>query len=201
VSVSRAGTGRVNQIASGRLFVVSGPSGVGKGTLRKALFESVDNLVYSISCTTRSPRKGEKDGYDYRFISQESFRRLAEEGMFLEWAEVHGNLYGTLKEDVVAALSKGKDVVLEIDVQGAARVKEAMPDSVLLFILPPSENELLERLSRRGTESIEEVRARFEGARQEIELSGRYDHVIVNDFFKRALGELAGIVEKYRQSK
>jgi guanylate kinase len=191
----------VNQIASGRLFVVSGPSGVGKGTLRKALFESVDNLVYSISCTTRSPRKGEKDGYDYRFISQESFRRLAEEGMFLEWAEVHGNLYGTLKEDVVAALSKGKDVVLEIDVQGAARVKEAMPDSVLLFILPPSENELLERLSRRGTESIEEVRARFEGARQEIELSGRYDHVIVNDVFKRALGELAGIVEKYRQSK
>ncbi len=190
----------MNRIARGSLFVVSGPSGVGKGTLRKALFEAVDNLEYSISCTTRTPRKGEKDGYDYRFISHEAFQRLIEEGMFLEWAEVHGNLYGTLNEDVEAALSRGKDVLLEIDVQGAAKVKEAMPDSVLLFILPPSERELLERLSRRGTENIEEVRARVQGAKTEIELSGRYDHVIVNDDFKRALAELEEIVEKYRQS-
>jgi len=199
VSGSRAGTGSVRRIARGRLFVVSGPSGVGKGTLRKALFNTLDNLEYSISCTTRSPRKGEKDGLDYRFISPGSFRRLAEEGMFLEWAEVHGNLYGTLKEDVEASLSKGRDVVLEIDVQGAVKVKEAMPDSVLLFILPPSEKDLLERLSHRGTESVDEVQARIEGARHEIELSGMYDHVIVNDFFSRALGELAGIVESYRR--
>lgn len=184
-------------IARGHLFVISGPSGVGKGTLRKALFRIMSDLEYSISCTTRLPRNGEREGSDYRFIGREHFQRLAGEGKFLEWAEVHGNLYGTLKEDVENALSRGKDMVLEIDVQGALRVKEVMPEAVLIFIMPPTQKDLEERLRGRGTEKDEELRLRLEDARVEMCLSANYDHSIMNDDLERALIELKSVIQSY----
>ncbi|HAK41262.1 MAG TPA: guanylate kinase [Synergistaceae bacterium] len=182
----------------GRLFVISGPSGVGKGTLRKALFETVEGLEYSISCTTRESREGETEGIDYNFISHERFRELVEQGSFLEWAEVHGNLYGTLKENVERILADGRDAVLEIDVQGALQVKGSMPEAVLVFILPPSEEELRNRLDRRGTEKEEDLEGRLKEARNEMLLSARYDHLVVNDDLDRALEALRKIIESYR---
>lgn len=194
----RERTGRVSLIARGHLFVISGPSGVGKGTLRKALFRIMTDLEYSISCTTRPPRNGEREGFDYRFIEREQFRHLARDGKFLEWAEVHGNLYGTLKEDVEGTLSRGKDMVLEIDVQGALRVKDVMPEAVLIFIMPPTQRDLEERLRRRGTEKDEELRLRLEDARFEMGLSARYDHSIVNDDLGKALIGLKSVIQSYR---
>ncbi|MDT8284241.1 MAG: guanylate kinase [Thermovirgaceae bacterium] len=187
------------RIARGHLFVISGPSGVGKGTLRKRLFGIIKDLEYSISCTTRRPRNSERDGYDYRFVKPDLFRELEREGKFLEWAEVHGNLYGTLKKDVEAALSLGKDLVLEIDVQGALKVREIMPEAILIFIMPPSLADLEERLKRRGSESGEDMRTRMDEARHEIELSSLYDHTVVNDDLPTALVTLEKIVESYRQ--
>lgn len=178
--------------------MISGPSGVGKGTLRKALFETVEGLEYSISCTTREPREGETEGVDYNFISHERFRELVEQGSFLEWAEVHGNLYGTLKENVERILADGRDAVLEIDVQGALQVKGSMPEAVLVFILPPSEEELRNRLDRRGTEKEEDLEGRLKEARNEMLLSARYDHLVVNDDLDRALEALRNIIESYR---
>ncbi|HOI81299.1 MAG TPA: guanylate kinase [Synergistales bacterium] len=178
--------------------MISGPSGVGKGTLRKALFDAVKGLEYSISCSTREPREGETEGVDYSFIGHERFRELVEQGSFLEWAEVHGNLYGTLKESVERILSEGRDAVLEIDVQGALQVKDSMPEAVLVFILPPSEEELRNRLDRRGTEKEEDLKGRLKEARNEILLSARYDHLVVNDDLDRALEALRKIIESYR---
>ncbi|GAB6281188.1 MAG: guanylate kinase [Thermovirga sp.] len=188
----------MNRIVKGHLFVISGPSGVGKGTLRKALFEIMDDLEYSISCTTRPPRNGEREGFDYRFVGRDHFGDLERDGKFLEWAEVHGNLYGTLKEDVERALLLGKDIVLEIDVQGALKVKEIMPEAVLIFILPPTKKDLEERLRRRGTEKSEELRIRLDDAMREIRLSAKYDHSVVNDDLGKALVVLKGIIESYR---
>jgi guanylate kinase len=182
----------------GTLFVISGPSGVGKGTLRKKLFQRIDGLAYSISCTTRKPRSGERDGIDYYFIDHKTFQKFLDEGAFLEWAEVHGNLYGTLEETVRDSLGNGKDVILEIDVQGAAQVKERMPDAVLIFIAPPAEKELLRRLSRRGTEEEQERLTRLENARKELEASVNYDHIVINDDIQRASEELVDIVHSYR---
>lgn len=185
-------------IAKGHLFVISGPSGVGKGTLRKALFGVMDDLEYSISCTTRSPRKGEKEGLDYRFVRRGLFQDMVRNNKFLEWAEVHGNLYGTLREDVEHALFLGKDIVLEIDVQGALNIKDIMPEAVLIFILPPTQKDLEERLRMRGTEKDEELRIRLDGARRELCLSAKYDHSVVNDDFEKALTTLAGIIKSYK---
>lgn len=188
----------MNRIAKGHLFVISGPSGVGKGTLRKALFGIMNDLEYSISCTTRSPRNGEREGLDYRFVERERFLDMERDGKFLEWAEVHGNLYGTLKDDVESALLRGKDIVLEIDVQGALKVKEILPEAVLIFILPPTQRDLEERLRSRGTEKDEELRIRLDDARREVCLSAKYDHSVVNDDLDKALVALAGIIESYR---
>lgn len=185
-------------ITKGRLFVISGPSGVGKGTLRKALFMAVEGLEYSVSCTTREPRHREIDGVDYEFIDLERFRALVKEDRFLEWAEVHGNLYGTLKENVERILASGRDAVLEIDVQGALQVKESEPEAVLIFILPPSEEELRSRLQRRGTEKEADLRNRLNGSKDEMLLSARYDHLVVNDDIDKALETLKEIIESYR---
>lgn len=189
----------MDRIARGHLFVISGPSGVGKGTLRKRLFGMIKDLEYSISCTTRLPRNSEREGYDYRFVNPDLFRELKQEGKFLEWAEVHGNLYGTLKKDVEAALSLGKDIVLEIDVQGALKVKDIMQEAILIFIMPPSLADLEERLKRRGTENGEDMRTRLDEALHEIELSSLYDHTVVNDDLATALLSLEKIIESYRQ--
>lgn len=160
----------------------------------------MDDLEYSISCTTRLPRKGEVEGLDYRFVGRNRFKELERGGKFLEWAEVHGNLYGTLKDDVESALLRGKDVVLEIDVQGGLKVKEAMPEAVLIFILPPTQGDLEKRLRRRGTEKGEELRIRLGDARREMCLSAKYDHLVMNDDFEKALESLESIIKNYRTS-
>ncbi len=180
----------------GRLFILSGPSGVGKGTVRARLFEKIPDLVYSVSCTTRPPREGESEGIQYRFLDEDTFRVFAREGRFLEWANVHGHLYGTLLEDVERQLEKGKSVILEIDVQGALQVKEKVPDSVMIFILPPSFQELEKRLSARGTEAKEAFETRLRNASSEISFSGRYDYSVVNDQVERAATEIAEIIRK-----
>ncbi len=184
----------------GNLFVLSGPSGTGKGTLRKILFERVPGIEFSISCTTRDPRDDEKDGIDYRFITDREFRARLDDGEFLEHAFVHGYYYGTLRSDVVRALESGRDILLEIDVQGALQVRAAMPESRLIFVSPPSFEELENRLRDRGTETEERLRVRLHNALLEMEQSCKYDHVIINDRADRAADELTRIVLAYRDA-
>ncbi|WP_419573663.1 guanylate kinase, partial [Pyramidobacter piscolens] len=145
----------------GTLFVLSGPSGAGKGTIRARVFEALDGLSYSVSCTTRAPREGERDGVDYRFITPEDFAARIAAGDFLEWADVHRHRYGTLKSDVEKVLNEGKDMFLEIDVQGALQVKKKMPEAVTLFVVPPSIEVLEERLRGRRSEGEAELRLRL----------------------------------------
>lgn len=178
----------------GKLFVLSGPSGVGKGTLREHALNNIAGLVYSISCTTRQPRPGETDGVEYRFISHEKFRQDINDNLFLEYAHVHNDYYGTLKGDVENALNSGHDVLLEIDVQGALQVREKMPDAVLIFIAPPSVQELERRLINRHTESQDAVRTRLNNAIKELALQDKYNHVIVNSDLETASQELRKII-------
>ena len=189
----------------GRLFILSGPSGVGKGTLRRVLFEKVPGLSYSISCTTRKPREGEIDGVQYRFLDEGEFESFISAGKFLEWARVHGHLYGTLRSDVETELEKGRHVVLEIDVQGALQVKEKFPDSIMVFVVPPDLEELEKRLSGRGTEKSETLKTRLRNAKEEITFSRSYDYVVVNDKIERAASELTEIfkseIRKSERSK
>ncbi|MBQ7733701.1 MAG: guanylate kinase [Synergistaceae bacterium] len=178
----------------GRLFVLSGPSGVGKGTLREHALSNLANLVYSISCTTRDPRPGETDGVEYRFISHGKFMQDIDDNLFLEYAHVHNDYYGTLKSDVEAALNSGHDVLLEIDVQGALQVREKMPEAVLIFIAPPSVQELERRLINRHTESQDALRTRLNNAVKELEFQDRYNYVIVNSDLETASRELRAII-------
>jgi len=185
----------------GRLFVLSGPSGVGKGTLRERALDDLEDLVYSISCTTRAPRAGERDGVEYRFISKPDFEDRIKRGLFLEHAAVHDAYYGTLREDVERELNAGRDVLLEIDVQGGFQVRAALPDAVLLFVAPPSLEELERRLRERGTESDEKIRLRLRNAVRELEQQEKYDRVVVNDDLDRASAELRGIILDYREKE
>jgi len=180
----------------GKLFILSGPSGVGKGTVRARLFKMVPDLVYSISCTTRKPRQGETDGVQYRFLDTDTFNSYAREGKFLEWARVHDHFYGTLRSDVEKELGVGHNVVLEIDVQGALQVKEKIPDSIMIFLMPPNLEELEKRLAGRATEENDALRVRLQNASAELALSARYDYAVVNDKIDRAASELADIFEK-----
>ena len=165
----------------GVLFVFSGPSGVGKGTLKAKLFEEfADQIAYSVSATTRGPREGEVDGKDYFFISRQEFERRVKNNEFLEHAEFAGNCYGTPRAYVEKLLDSGMNVVLEIDVQGALQVMKSMPDCVSVFILPPSFEELEHRLRGRGTETEEKVRERLETAKRELPYAPQYDYQIVN---------------------
>jgi guanylate kinase len=164
--------------------------------VRARLFERVSGLVYSISCTTRKPREGEVDGVQYRFLDEETFESHVKENLFLEWARVHDHFYGTLLADVERELDQGHHVVLEIDVQGALQVKEKMPDSVMVFLMPPSLEELEKRLVARGTEQKETRKIRLQNASAEVALSARYDYAVVNDQVERAAGELADIFQK-----
>ena len=185
----------------GTLFALSGPSGAGKGTLRKILFEKVPDLHYSISWTTRTPRKKEVPDKDYVFVEDEVFRELVEQGGFLEWAFVHGHYYGTPKKEVERKLLEGKDMVLEIDVQGASSIKKSYPEAVLIFIMPPSREELLERLSKRESETSQEISLRIHNAEQEIAHSGEYDYCIVNKEVDKAAEELVALVSSLRKQK
>lgn len=165
----------------GVLFVFSGPSGVGKGTLKAKLFEEfADRIAYSVSATTRGPREGEVDGKDYFFISRQEFERRVKNNEFLEHAEFAGNCYGTPRAYVEKLLDSGVNVVLEIDVQGALQVMKSMPECVSVFILPPSFEELEHRLRGRGTETEEKVRERLETAKRELPYAPQYDYQIVN---------------------
>ncbi len=182
---------------TGNLFIISGPSGAGKGTLVKELPDRVPDLWVSVSVTTRAPRPGEVEGQHYSFISPEEFRHLADTGGLLEWAEVHGNCYGTPRAAVEAKIAEGRQVILEIDPQGAFQVKSLAPDSVLVFIMPPSWEELQRRLEGRGSETKAQVERRLETAKRELDLVGEYDHVVQNDDVPRAVGELVGIIDSY----
>lgn len=177
------------------MFVVTGPSGVGKGTLIGELRSRVPDLDLSISATTREPRTGEVDGRDYHFLSPEEFGRRADEGDFLEHATFSGNRYGTLRSEVERTLAAGKSVLLEIEVQGARQVRAAMgDDAVLIFIAPPDPAALHERLAGRGTDSEEAIARRLETAKQELEAQQEFKHVVVNDELEWAAAELEGIV-------
>ena len=180
-------------IKTGKLFVLSGPSGAGKGTLREHALKDIPNLTYSISCTTRHPRAGETDGVEYRFISHEKFKEGISQNLFLEYAHVHEDFYGTLKQDVMNELNAGNNVLLEIDVQGALQVKAKMPEALLIFVDVPSVDELERRLKKRHTESDTSLNVRLKNAIIEREQKDKYDYVIVNDDLDRASEELRKI--------
>ena len=188
------------KVRKGRLFVLAGPSGVGKGTLRKQALSDIENLTYSVSCTTRKPREGERDGVDYHFVTMRVFEEKIADGLFLEHAVVHGDRYGTLLESVKRETEAGRDVLLEIDVQGARHVKKIMPDSVLLFITPPSLEVLEERLRQRSTESEAKITLRMKNAKKEMSLSDDFDRVIVNDDLDRTCEELRDVMLSYRNA-
>ncbi|MCI6267169.1 MAG: guanylate kinase [Clostridiales bacterium] len=188
----------MQQQKKGTLFVFSGPSGVGKGTLNAKLFaEFGDQIAFSVSATTRAPREGEIDGKHYFFISRQEFENRIANNEFLEYAQFAGNCYGTPKPYVLSLLEQGKNVLLEIEVQGAMQVMERMPECVSIFVLPPSFEELERRLRGRGTESEEKVRARLETARGEIAYAPRYQYQIVNgEDVDAAYQQLRGIYLK-----
>jgi guanylate kinase len=176
------------------VFVITGPSGVGKGTLIRLLRERVPELALSVSATTRQARPGETQGEHYHFISDEEFARHVADGDFVEWAEYSGRRYGTLREELDRHTSGGRPVVLEIEVQGARQVRETLPDAVQIFIRPPSDEALRERLIGRGTDTDEQVEARLKVAEEELAAAGEFEHVVVNDRLHDAVEELARIV-------
>jgi guanylate kinase len=182
----------------GNLFVVAAPSGAGKSSLVKALLELDSHLAVSISHTTRKPRGQEQDGREYHFIDGVTFRRMIERGEFFEWAEVHGNLYGTSRGAIEDRLNRGEDVVLEIDWQGALQIKGLFPDAVLIFILPPSWEELQLRLQRRGEDHPEVISQRMANARLEVAQARHFDYVIINALFETALFDLKTVVHSQR---
>lgn len=185
----------------GLLIVLSGPSGVGKGTVRKAVFESEKNdFHYSVSMTTRPKRAGEVEGVDYYFRSREEFEAMIEAGEMLEYAEYVGNYYGTPLSYVNRTLDEGKDIFLEIEVQGAKQVKEKMPDGVFIFLTPPDLDELKARIVNRGTDTLAVVEERMRVAREEIELMALYDYAVVNDEVALAVARIKAIIqsEHYR---
>jgi guanylate kinase len=179
----------------GNLYVVSGPSGVGKGALLTQALKGREGFWLSVSATTRSPREGEEEGLSYFFLTMERFKHLIAADGLLEWAFVHGNCYGTLKAEVTKRLAEGTDVILEIDPQGAFQIQGRFPNAVLVFIEPPSFEELEDRLRKRGAETDEQIQDRLRHARLELKMRDRYTVVIVNDDFATAAAELAAVLE------
>jgi guanylate kinase len=177
-----------------RVFVITGPSGVGKGTLIRGLMERLAQLELSVSATTRAPRPGEHDGIDYHFLSSGEFERHVRNGDFVEYADYAGRRYGTLRSELEQRVDKGAPVVLEIEVQGARQVRAAMPEAVQVFIAPPSLNALRTRLIGRGTDGAEEVERRLAVAQQELAARDEFAHVVVNDRLEDALSKLVAIV-------
>ncbi len=185
----------------GRIFVISAPSGTGKTTLLNRLLADYPTMKRSVSCTTRSPRPGEHEGVDYHFVNEAEFRRLTEEGGFFEWEEVHGAFYGTPKGPLVQRHEAGLDTVLDIDTRGARSVKKDFPDACLIFLMPPSLDELEQRLRSRHTEEESSLRRRLENARREMGEKNRFDYVIINYDLDRAYGELKSMVSGYRSGQ
>jgi guanylate kinase len=178
----------------GILIVLSGPSGTGKGTICKELLRSVPNLHYSVSATTRTPREGEENGINYWFITKDEFQTMVENDELLEWAEVYGNFYGTPRRYVQNQLDSGMDVVLEIDIQGAMQIKKKFPQGVFIYVVPPSLDELAERIHKRGTDSLESIKKRLSCASHELASAHNYHYVIVNDDVQAAVTKVGSIL-------
>ena len=174
--------------------VLSAPSGAGKTTIARALVQDVEKMAFSVSATTRPAREYEVDGKDYQFLSEPEFRAMIETDELVEWAEVHGHLYGTSRKAVQAALDDGKFLILDVDVQGAMQMRERVRDAVLVVVLPPSAAVLVERLRERGTEGEDTLRRRIENARGELGQAAQFDYIVVNDNLERAIDEVRGIV-------
>lgn len=194
--VTTVETTRTLNIATprGTLFVVSSPSGGGKGTIIEHVLESVENLSYSVSYTTRAPRSKEVDGREYFFVTRDTFEEMIAAGEFLEWACVHGNFYGTAKNQILRETASGADIILELDVQGAASVRQLLMDSVSVFILPPSYAVLKQRLIARGTDSPDELALRLRRAPEELREYSNFDYVIINDEVEKAALQLSSII-------
>ena len=188
---------------SGILFVLSGPSGAGKGTICQELLRQIPNLQYSVSATTRKPRLGETNGINYWFKEKDEFEEMIKNDLLLEYAEVYGNYYGTPKEQVLKVLKSGKNVVLEIDPQGAMQVKAKFPEGVFIYILPPSLDELAARITKRGTDSKNSIKKRLAAATEEIQYALKYDYVVVNDKVETAVDSIATIIsaEKFNSKR
>ncbi|MFA4874491.1 MAG: guanylate kinase [bacterium] len=182
----------------GRLFVISAPSGTGKSTVLARIRERFPDIAFSVSCTTRPCRGSERDGVDYHFVDRETFEDMVKRGEFVEWAEVHGEFYGTPRTLLEQMTARGQDVLLDIDVQGGMAIKGAFPDAVTIFLVPPSLEELKSRLANRGTESDDQVKLRLENARREMSYRQNYDYSIVNDRVERACDELAALIGRMR---
>ncbi len=178
----------------GRLLVISGPAGTGKGTVVKALLAENENMHLSVSATTRSPRPGETDGVEYFFKTREEFEEMINEGAFIEYTSYNGNYYGTPKEAVLKKLTEGKDVILEIEVEGAGNAKRAIPEAILVFLAPPSKMILRERLTNRGTESADVIEKRMKIAERELKLAQNYNYIVVNDTVEEAVHEIEAIM-------
>ena len=183
------------------LIIVAAPSGGGKSTVLKRVFAEVPDLLFSISHTTRAPRPGEQDGRDYFFVDEPAFRALIARDAFLEWAEVHGRLYGTSRAELERARAQAKDLVLDIDVQGAAQILRAHPLALSIFLKPPSEEVLKKRLLGRGSESEQSVKTRLQNATGEIGRASEFRHVVVNDRLDETVGAVKGLIEEARQAR
>ena len=186
--------------ASGSLIVISGPSGAGKGTIVKALLDKYPSIHYSVSATTRAPREGEVNGVNYWFIEREEFLRMRGQDELLEWAEVYGNFYGTPRRRVMEALNRGHDIILEIDPQGAMKIKQNFPSAIFVYIVPPSPRELSRRICGRGTESQDAIRCRLNSVASELQYVHEYDYLVINDDLLEATADVAAIIraEKWR---
>ena len=178
----------------GKTFIISGPSGVGKSTVLKALFEGRDDLYFSVSATTRTPREGEINGVHYHFIEPDEFMQWINDDAFLEYAQYVGNFYGTPKKFVDAAMEEGKDVILDIEVQGATQVYAKRPETVRIFIAPPNWEELERRLTKRGTDSAEKIQQRLLRAKVEMKTAADYDYFVINDTVDNAVAQLRAIM-------
>ncbi len=188
---------------NGNIIVVSAPSGAGKTSICDAVVSSDKNTVYSISYTTRAPRKGEKNGVEYFFTDENTFKKMIKEKKFTEWAKVHGNYYGTPKEFIEKTIRKGKNILLDIDVQGGINIKRQYPQACMVFIMTPDLETLKQRLTSRGKDSIETIKTRMENARKELKSLQKYDYLVVNENLKEAVDAVKMIIEtqNYRIKK
>ena len=188
-------------LKKGRIVVISGPSGCGKTTICKELIKRNKNFVFSVSYTTRPKRKGEVNGKDYYFVSENEFLRLVKQKKFVEWAKVYSNYYGTPKEPLLKAINSGKDILLDIDVQGGKNIKKIFPESILIFILPPSYEVLKQRIISRAKDKPEEIKKRLKNLEKEVKNSKYYDYFVINDNLKEAVKNIRSIVFVHKFEK